>query len=122
MACAFRPQIPQDIFDTLAACGVLERRESVRQYASLPATVRWELDEEADSARLQDYSDGGFSIVTNHAVEIGYRLFMVCETSDGEKLEVHAKVQWTLRVPEQRLIGCSMLHNQDFGCLSALEF
>ena len=121
VACAFRPQVPKHIFDTLAACGVLERRESERRYVSLPVTVRWELDEESDSARLQDFSDGGFSIVISHAIETGRRLSMVCEGSDGEPLEVRAKVQWTLRTPEQHLIGCSMLHDQDFGCLRSLE-
>ena len=121
VACAFRPQVPKHIFDTLAASGVLERRDSERQYVSLPVTIRWELGVEDDSVRLQDFSDGGFSIVTSYAVETGQRLSMVCETSDGEPLEVRAKVQWTLRTPEQHLVGCSMLHDQDFGCLRALE-
>lgn len=122
VGCAFRPQIPNDIFDRLVAGGLLERREAERRYESLPVAIRWELGEEADSARLQDYSDGGFCIATNHAVEIGQRLFMSCVVPDGKQSVIPAKVQWMLTTPEHYLVGCTMLNSEDFGCLRALEF
>ncbi len=121
VACSFRPQIPKHLLDTLVACGLLQQRESERRYVSLPITIRWELGEGTDSARLQDYSDGGFCIVTREPVETGRRLSMECEAFNGEQLEVRAKVQWTFRTPKLHLAGCSILNEQDFGCLRSLE-
>ena len=121
VACSFRPQIPKHILDTLVACGLLQQRESERRYVSLPITIRWELGEGTESAMLQDYSDGGFCIVTSQSVETGRRLSMECEASNGEPFEVRAKVQWTFRTPKLHLAGCSIVNEQDFGCLRSLE-
>ena len=89
---------------------------------SLPVTIRRDLDGETESARLHDYSDGGFCVVTSHPVEVGQRLAMQCEAADGSQLEVWAQVQWTLRTKGLNRVGCSTLRGRDFGCLSALEF
>ena len=120
VGCAFRPQIPDHTIDKLANCGLLERRDSVRRQVSLPVTIHWELDEEPDSAKLQDYSDGGFCIAINRAAEPGQRLSMSCEAPYGEQLEIQARVQWMLETPDHNLVGCSILLGQDFGRLSAL--
>ena len=121
VTCTFRPQMPVHILDTFVDSGLLERRDSVRRYVSLPVTIRRELDGEAESARLHDYSDGGFCVVTSHPVEVGQRLSMEYEVADDSQSEVWAQVRWALRTKGLTRAGCSISSSEDFGCLRALE-
>jgi len=121
MACAFRPQIPKQILDKLVICGLLEQRETIRQNVNLPVTIRWELGEGGKSAKLIDYSDGGFCLGTSYVVEAGQRLSMKIDRPEGRPLEVLAKVQWLLKTPDEHLLGCSLLGGDDIGCLRALD-
>ncbi len=121
VACAFHPHLPVYLLDMLVDYGLLQRRDSERKPASLPVMICWGLGEEASPARLRDYSDCGFCIVTSHPVETGQHLLMEYLALDGEPLSVRAKVQWAYRNKLHNQIGCTILSGEDFGCLRDLE-
>ena len=117
MGCALKPSIPSGLFERLSQQGSIDRRESPRADRDLNIPVYWQLAGQRIDGTLENYSQGGFCVVTNRPGRQGEQLEMKLDGHD--MLIVAARCEWHMPLAEGYLIGCSFVSPRGFERLDA---
>ena len=114
--CSFDPELPDEVFDTLATGSEIERRSALRSRHRIEVGAFWDLDGDTIPVMLQDYSQGGFCVRTCQPAT-GRRLFHLRLVDPCETMIV-ARFVWQLKAEDGYLVGCSFLNGRDAGRLA----
>ena len=109
--CAFYPELPADVLSRLAARSYRERRVEPCYEVRLPVAVRWESGHTDGSATLQNYSGGGFGVLTASAEPTGGRLCMDMDHG-GSVWSTEAESRWRFKTEEGHLVGCAFVDDK----------
>jgi len=104
--CSIEPAIPQSLLDHLAAAGILERRQEVRQEASLTLPARWELDPNADEAAILNISPGGLSLLMPRRGNVGRRISLTVSDEGEKPVRIYVKARWQIQTQDGTVVGC----------------
>ena len=107
LGCSFQPELPEEVLNTLAAAGHVDRRNEERQRISLMGTAKWKSDDTETPVILQNLSDSGFCMLASSPGKTGDEVYL--RLSDGSQKNVPAKTQWIVKVDEGYLVGCAYL-------------
>jgi hypothetical protein len=118
VGCNVLPSVPEDAFDYLAENGNSNRRLTIRNQGQVELVGYWDLDDACSKIILQDYSHGGFRVLTSHPGKPGQRLHV----SLGGLLTqlIVAEVRWRMTIESGHLIGCQFLNHRDHDRLCYL--
>jgi hypothetical protein len=106
--CSIEPPIPQRLLDDLAATGILERRQEVRQETSVTLPARWELDNTPCEAAVLNISSGGLSLLMPQRGKVGQRLCLTAADENGQPTRVYVKARWQVNTKEGSVVGCEI--------------
>ena len=106
LGCSIEPAIPQVLLDYLAASGILERRQDVRQETSITLPARWELDQAELSASILNISDGGMCLLISQMGNASDRLRLTLFDEDEEPAYVLVTVRWQIGTEDGHVLGC----------------
>lgn len=118
LGCSFDPQLPREELEKLFAQGLLERRDNLRHSVRGQAVGRWEMHAEETPVGLLDLSNGGFSLLSPYAAQIGGNFHLsVDRESEAGPIEVLSTVQWQIQVDGGYIIGCAFADRRTFFTL-----
>jgi hypothetical protein len=118
LGCKLQPAIPKKLFDCLADRGSLDRRSVPRLDETVELNGFWELEMQSVPVFLQNYSRGGFRVLTQHPGKPGQRLHL--SLGKNGKHIVVANVRWRMNLDAGYLVGCRLLNKRDFVRLQQL--
>jgi hypothetical protein len=121
LGCSLRPRIPEKVLHDFAMAGILERREHPRESVSLPTIAKWELTGETVAARILDFSRGGFCLLLQTEGKLGERVLVQFDREGKGEIQVHGKALWQTENRDGFMIGCEILHPQDFNVLKEMS-
>jgi hypothetical protein len=121
LGCSFSPKIPLETLRQFAEDGILERRQHRREDLGFVSTAKWELDQDPNTVRIINYSEGGFCLMAHQRGKPGERVMLQFELDDGREILVRAKAQWQVESEEGFVLGCEFLHPRDFTIFSDLK-
>ena len=87
---------------------------------SAEAVICGELEETAKPAVLQNFSEGGFGLLTPEPRYVGQRIRVRVSNADGASIEIPTRVKWQLSSNDGYYCGCSFLKRQSYNDLSEL--
>jgi hypothetical protein len=111
IGCVIDPRVPEAILVELAAREYLERRREQREPVNLEAEAQWEMDTDAVTVRIVNFSSGGFCLFSPNKKQIGQRVRV--RLDDGNDGLVTARAVWQLKQQKGYLTGCELLDPSD---------
>ncbi len=122
IGCSFSPPLSDESIAQLAASGIIERRQQVRQPICIAATAKWQLEEASFPVEVRDYSTGGFCFVSPRSARVGHGVHISITTSDDQPYQISGRVCWHLERDGKHLIGCIFSASEDVAqLLEAVE-
>ena len=121
LGCSFNPKIPDETLHQFAEGGILERRQHDREMIALMSTAKWELEKDAATVRILNFSEGGFCLLSQNEGKPGERVLLQFALANGKELLVTAKAQWQVESDEGFVMGCEFLQPTDHRIFSELK-
>jgi len=114
VGCSFEKAVQAVALERLAAAGVIDRRQEVRQAINTDVQVKLELSDAPLAARLVDFSVGGFKLWLPCSVSEGERIVVNIEEGEDELRSV-GKVLWYNSTGDGFFVGCTFVRRDGFA-------
>jgi hypothetical protein len=120
VGCLFEYHLEEKILEEFVNEGLLERRQSDRQYISLPASVKFEgvVDEKAE-VDLYNIGTGGFCFQSLTAGTIGSLVRMTFD--DTAYGAVEGRIMWQSADDGEYLVGCQWVNDKGLSFAKQLS-
>lgn len=119
VGCAIAPPLADETFSFLATTAGKERRRFRRLNIAAEATVRKQAQAEGVSAALHNLSSGGFCFSSSDQYEVGERVKLTLEDTEGKKRVVEARIAWQIDSPDGCIAGCQFNSNESYADVCA---
>jgi hypothetical protein len=114
LGCAFTTPIAEQVLNTFASDGILDRRNSPREPLSIPALAQWELSDQQVEVTLLDFSThGGCRLHSKVPADLGKRVCLTLPSSHGKRIEIFAHARWMREDDQGFLVGCEFQRASD---------
>ena len=119
VGCAIAPALTDEAFAHLATTAGKERRQFRRLPIAAEATVRRQAETEGTPVTLHNLSSGGVCFSSEMQYEIGERVQLTVDGTDGKPRDIETRICWQVDGPDGSIAGCQFSSRSSYAELCA---
>jgi len=119
VGCAIAPPISDETFSYLATTAGKERRRYRRLPIDAEATVRRQAQAEGTVVTLHNLSSGGICFSSDVQYEVGERVQLTIDDTDGEPRVIEVRICWQVDSPDGSIAGCQFSSSNSYAEICA---
>ena len=112
LGCQLLKKIPEDVLQTLANEGIVNRRRDKRVDWIQPACMTWELEQREVEIEIKDCSRGGMQVLSPQVIPDDVRVRIHVDTGEEALTVISARAAWQRKVDDGYMAGLAFINRQ----------
>ena len=114
VGCTFRPHLPIELIQEMAAAGLVDRRHEQRDPISVQCRAQWELQKDEIGVELVNLSRGGCCLRSEIAGVIGQGVRLTISDEEGRPTSLQVTSQWQVETQHGFIVGCQFVDKRSY--------